>query len=254
MISKKKSREHAIRRFSTGRILEHWVTIITFGILVTTGISQKFFSLDTSQWLILKLGGIDNVRLIHRYTGILFMLTTLIHSLVAIAGIVLGKWQPSMVITKKDVLDAIHNIKYYLGMENAPALCDRYDYKQKFEYWGILTGGVLMIITGLILWFPALLTRFLPGQIIPAAKALHSNEALVIVLLIAVWHIYNSIFSPDVFPLDTSIFTGHISRERMIHEHPLELAQREGIPVDEIRAERDDELEGFMHERDLPEP
>mgnify|MGYP006268508581 CR=1 FL=1 len=251
MISKKRHR--AIRRFSTGRILEHWVVMLTFGILVATGCSQKFFSLDVSQWLILKLGGIDTVRVIHRYTGILFVVEMLIHSVVACVGIALGRWQPSMIITKKDVFDAIHNIKYYLGMENAPALCDRYDYKQKFEYWGILTGGILMIITGLVLWFPVLVTRYFPGQIIPAAKALHSNEALVIVLLIAVWHIYNSIFSPDVFPLDTSIFSGYISRERMINEHPLELARSEGISVDEIRAERDDEFGGFMQERDLPE-
>jgi cytochrome b subunit of formate dehydrogenase len=159
---------------------------------------------------------------------------TISHIVTAAVGIILRRWQPSMVINKNDFMDAIHNIRYYLGIESSPAPCDRYTYKQKFEYWGILTGGLMMIVTGLILWFPVLVTRFLPGELIPAAKALHSNEALVIVLLIAVWHIYNAIFSPEVFPLDTSIFTGYISRERMIREHPIELARREGVKVEEI--------------------
>ncbi len=137
-----------------------------------------------------------------------------------------------MVINKNDFTDAVHDIRYYIGLENSPAMCDRYSYKQKFEYWGILTGGLLMVATGAMLWFPAMVTRLLPGEFIPVAKALHSNEALVIVLLIAVWHIYNAIFSPEVFPLDTSIFTGYISRERMVREHPVELSKIEEVETD----------------------
>jgi formate dehydrogenase gamma subunit len=219
--------EERIRRFSRGRIVEHWLTVVTFLTLVVTGISQKFFYLDISQWCIMKLGGIDNVRIIHRYAGVVFVIAAASHIIIAALGVVLKKWQPSMVINKNDFTDAIHDIRYYIGVENSPARCDRYSYKQKFEYWGILTGGLLMIGTGLILWFPTFVVRLLPGELIPVAKALHSNEALVIVLLIAVWHIYNSIFSPEVFPLDTSIFTGYISKERMAREHPLELMRME---------------------------
>ena len=219
--------ENTIRRFGTARILEHLLAIVTFGVLVVTGLSQKFFSLNVSQWLILTLGGIDTVRLIHRYAGVVFTLALSAHVLINVTGIILRKWQPSMLINKNDFTDAVHDIRYYSGLENFPSHCDRYGYKQKFEYWGILTGGLLMMATGIILWFPTTATRLLPGELIPAAKALHSNEALVIVLLIAVWHIYNSIFSPEVFPLDTSIFTGYISGERMLREHPLELARIE---------------------------
>ncbi len=222
-----------IRRFSTYRILEHWGIILTTMILFATGLCQRFWHLESSQWFILKLGGIDNVRLIHRYTGLLFSLELLSNVFVGMMGVIRGKWQPTMFITKKDYEDAVHNIRYYFGFENHPAKCDRYDYMEKFEYWTILVGGVLMIITGVILWLPTLVTRFLPGEIIPTAKALHSNEAMLIFLINAVWHIYNSIFSPEAFPLDTSIFTGYISRERMIREHPLELARIEGEPPEE---------------------
>jgi formate dehydrogenase subunit gamma len=221
-----------LRRFSTFRVVEHYLVILLVGILVVTGLSQKFYGLDISEWFILKCGGIDNVRLIHRYTGFFFLILTVVHALIGIVGVVVNRWQPSMMINKNDFSDAVHNLRYYIGLVDAPAKCDRYDFKQKFEYWAILVGAFLMIGSGLILWFPMLATRFLPGEIVPAAKALHTNEASVLFILVAIWHIYNSIFSPEVFPLDSSIFTGKISRERMLREHPLELARLEGVGPD----------------------
>lgn len=212
----------SIQRFGKLRITEHWLNAATFVILVITGLSQKFHDYQISQWLIMTLGGIDAARMIHRYSGVILAALTINHVLVASYGILFQKWQPSMVIHRKDFIDAIDNIKYYLGITEQPARCDRFDYKQKFEYWGVVVGGMLMIATGAMLWFPTLVTRFLPGQLIPVAKALHTNEALLAFLVIIIWHIYNAIFSPEVIPVDTVIFTGKISHHRMMHEHPLE--------------------------------
>jgi hypothetical protein len=51
--------------------------------------------------------------------------------------------------------------------------------------------------------------------------------------VITIWHIFNAHLNPDVFPFDASIFTGKVSRERYVHEHPLELARLEGgAPAD----------------------
>ncbi len=80
-----------------------------------------------------------------------------------------------------------------------------------------------MVLSGFILWFPVTAARFLPGQGIALAASLHSQHALVLFVLVAVWHVYDSVFSPDVFPLNTSIFTGSMSRKRMRALHPREL-------------------------------
>lgn len=223
-----------IIRFGIGRRVEHMVCLITFVILVVTGLAQRFYSAHWADWVIVNGGGIDMIRFIHRATGVIFTLSILTHIAVAFYGVVFKHWQPSMVVNKKDFTDAIVNLKYYFGLSNEQAKCDRYDYKQKFEYWGVLLGGILMITTGFILWFPTQffsLLPFLPGQIIPAAKLTHSNEAMLALLIIVIWHIYNAVFSPEVFPLDTSIFTGKISKKRMQHEHPLEL-ERLSHPTD----------------------
>src|SRR5512147_2271560 len=227
MKGKRGEEKRMIRRFSRLRIFEHWGIVLCTLILFATGLSQRFWNLDFSQWFILKMGGIDNVRWIHRYAGIFFSLGLITNVVVAVAGVVRGRWAPSMFITRKDFTDAIENMKYYFGLDDHPAKCDRYDYMEKFEYWTILMGGFLMILTGAVLWFPILITKILPGEIIPTAKVLHSNEALLIFLINALWHILNAVFSPEAFPLDTCIFTGYISRDRMVREHPLELGRIE---------------------------
>lgn len=222
-----------IRRFGAFRIIEHQMNMVAFAVLVITGLSQKFHEYALSQWIIITLGGVDMVRVTHRYMGLFFAALIVVHVTVAVIGVVFRKWPASMVINKKDFTDAIDNIRYYFGVTDRPARCDRYDYKQKFEYWGVVVGGVLMVVTGAMLWFPTTVVRFLPGDFIPAAKAAHTNEAFLAFLVIVTWHLYNAIFSPEVFPLDTSIFTGKISVERMKHEHPLEYERLTGEPVEE---------------------
>jgi formate dehydrogenase gamma subunit len=233
-VKKNGNREDPIRRFSTYRIIEHGVHAVVFGILVVTGLSQRFHTLDLSQWIVLHLGGIDAARLIHRFSGFILIVLATQHVLTASLGIVFKKWDVTMMIHKKDFSNAVDNLKYYFGIRNHPAQCDRYDYKQKFDYWGVLTSDVLMIVTGLILWFPTIAEKLFPGEFIPAANVIHTNQALLLLLVIVIWHIYNAILSPEIFPLNTSIFTGKISRERMMQEHLLELAQREGTSVKKI--------------------
>ena len=224
----------AIKRFTLSRMLEHHLNAVVFVLLVVTGLSQKFHEYGLSQWIIMKLGGVDSVRLIHRYSGLSLAVLTTSHIIMASLGVIMKKWPASMVINLNDFRDAVTNLKYYFGLTNHPAQCGRFDYKQKFEYWGVVVGGMLMVGTGLVLWFPVTAASVFPGEIIPAAKAAHTNEALLAFLVIVTWHIYNSIFSPEVFPLDTAIFTGSISRKRMAHEHPLELAELEGRQIETL--------------------
>lgn len=85
--------KNKIRRFSTYRIAEHWIYMTTFIVLAVTGLSQKFHSLDISLWLIFHLGGIDYVRLIHRYAGMVFLVVTAFHIITGIVCIAAKKWR-----------------------------------------------------------------------------------------------------------------------------------------------------------------
>jgi formate dehydrogenase subunit gamma len=209
-------------RFTLKQRIEHVSVMTLFLLLALTGLPQKFFEASWAQGIITILGGIDQVRWVHRASGILFTLFTAAHLGILSALVVTGRAAMSLVPTRQDFLDAIQQIRYYLGVTDVPAKFDTFDYKQKFEYWGLVLGAVIVISTGLVLLFPIPATRFLPGEIIPAAKLAHGNEGLMAFLVVIVWHIYNAHLNPDVFPFDTTIFTGKISTDRLHHEHALE--------------------------------
>jgi len=225
--------EEYVRRFNLYRIIEHILLIMLFVVLATTGLVQKFHDLSLSRSIIIGLGGIDSVRHIHHIAGGFFVVLTVQHILVVFTGIIFCKWPPSMLVTYKDVLDALHNVRYYMGLLDSPAMCGRYTYKEKFVYWLILLVGIQMIFTGLFLWFPVGMTKYISGQIIPVSKIIHANDAMLIFLLIAVWHIYDNVLNPEVFPLNKSIFTGYIKKRRMEEGYPLELKELTGAGNEE---------------------
>ena len=209
-------------RFTLKQRIEHASVMTLFLVLALTGLPQKFFEASWAQAIIGALGGIDRVRWVHRAAGILFTVFTFTHLGVISALVVTGRAALSLVPTRQDFLDAIQQLEYYFGMTDAPAKFDKFDYKQKFEYWGLVLGAVIVIATGLVLLFPIEATRFLPGEIVPASKLAHGNEGLMAFLVVIVWHIYNAHLNPDVFPFDPTIFTGEISAKRLHHEHELE--------------------------------
>ncbi len=225
-----------IVRFNLQQRIEHFITMVVFALLCLTGLPQKFYQAGWAAHLVGFFGGVDSTRWIHRICGIVLALSTVVHFANAIATMLSKRTGFTMVPTKQDFEDAILQLKYYLGMTDEHPHYDRYDYKQKFEYWGLVVGNIIMVLTGFILFFPTTAARLIPGEVIPAAKVAHSNEGLMAFLVITIWHIFNAHLNPDVFPFDASMFTGKISRERMLHEHPRELARMEGGAPPDVHA------------------
>ena len=62
-------------------------------------------------------------------------------------------------------------------------------------------------------------TRYLPSEFVPAAKAAHEGEAVLAVLAIIIWHMYGV----NIKHYNRSMFTGKVTEEEMVHEHPKEL-------------------------------
>jgi formate dehydrogenase gamma subunit len=209
-------------RFSYWARLQHASVILLFGLLLLTGLPQRWPELRISQWLVDAMGGLFAARWLHRAAGLAFSALLGAHLAVAIYGIATRRMRASMVLTKKDFTDAIDNLRYYAGRKDSPPKFGRFDYRQKFEYWGLVFGSFIMVATGLILLFPIVLSRVLPAELIPAAKVMHSYEALLAMLIVIIWHMTGAHLAPESFPIDTSIFTGRIRKEKLRHEHALE--------------------------------
>ncbi|HLA79605.1 MAG TPA: cytochrome b/b6 domain-containing protein [Vicinamibacteria bacterium] len=231
-------------RFSRRQRVEHLVVMLLFLLLALTGFPQKFYDSSWSHWIVDAIGGIARVRWIHRTAGILFAIATVVHIATAIVAVATGRARLTLIPTRRDFRDAIVTLRYYLRLSETRAKFDRFDYREKFEYWGLVIGAAVMVSTGFVLYFPLAVTRWLPGELIPVAKVAHSNEGLMAFLVVLTWHIYNVHFAPEVFPFNTSIFTGRVTREHLKRDHPLEYAR--------LFPEEADEVLGLTQEK--PEP
>ena len=182
----------AFVRFSFSQRAQHLVMMVSFTLLVLTGLPQKFSGEGWAQALILALGGIETVRSIHRGCALVFAADGLYH--VGYIGwlVSTGRFTTAMIPGMRDVTDALNAFRYCVGTEKGMPGFDRYDYRQKFEYWGVALGWLIMVSTGLVMMFPTQATQILPGAFIPTAREMHGGEALLVLLAIVPWHLHGA--------------------------------------------------------------
>jgi cytochrome b subunit of formate dehydrogenase len=232
-MSARKGRDDVVR-FSLRQRLEHLAIMLLFLVLSLTGFPQKFPDSALSQALSDAAGGVQALRSLHRGAGLMLLALSVAHFATLIAGLAARRLPLSMLPTRKDFEDAVTTLRYYLRLAASPARFDRYDYREKFEYWGLVIGNLVMVCTGLVLMFPIFATRYLPGELVPVAKVAHSNEGLLAFLVVITWHVFNAHLAPDIFPFNKTIFTGRISKRQLRRDHPLEY---ERLFPDEAAAE-----------------
>lgn len=217
-----------VRRFTLAQRIEHLALIISFNVLAFTGLPQKYFYTDWAGRIIQLMGGIERTRVIHRTFAVLLIGQALVHIGAVLAARLAGRERGEMGVSFGDVRGLIGDIGYLLGLRREKPAFGRYDYRQKFEYWAVVWGTVILAVTGLIMWFPEMVTRVLPGVIVPASRVAHGGEALLAILAVIVWHFYNAHFRPDVFPMDPAMWTGEVPLERLRHDHRAEYERLTG--------------------------
>ncbi len=211
--------------------LQHIMLFVSFIALGLTGLPLRFAEHPWLAAMYHAMGGIGVARGIHRIAAVIMIAAWIWHSIDLLvrwkrAGFKLSSW--TMVPTLKDVRDFVDLSKYYLGLAPAPPKFDRFEFRQKFDYFAVYWGMPIMVFSGLVLWFPIFLGNMLPEIGISAAYIAHSDEAILAFLAIAVWHFYNVHFNPGDFPMSYAWLTGKKTRSQMEHEHPLELERLEG--------------------------
>jgi formate dehydrogenase gamma subunit len=221
-----------ILRFPLLYRLEHWVFAISFITLAITGLIQKYFQSPISLGLISAMGGIENVRVIHRVAATVMMVSVVWHIGVVFYRVFVRHYRLSMLPGLDDAKNMWGWLVYNLGIKKTAPQEGRYTYGEKLEYWAVVWGTVIMAVTGFMMWNPIATTNLLDGQWIPAAKAAHGAEAVLAVLAIIIWHFYNVL----VKTLNKSMFHGKLTEKQMAHEHPLELADMKA-GVHEVRVD-----------------
>jgi len=216
-----KRKEEYFIRFSLNVRAQHMVLAVGVILLIITGLPIKFHESDWAKLLFQLIGGLEVSRIIHRVGASMLIAVAFWHMLYLLTRE--GRRELRELLPRpKDLRDFIQNVKYFLGLSKERPKFGRYSYLEKFDYWAVYWGMVIMIGSGLFLWFHNLALALFPKYVLDIAREAHSDEALLATLAIVIWHWYNVHFNPSSFPMNKTIFTGRISKEKMMEEHPLE--------------------------------
>jgi formate dehydrogenase subunit gamma len=213
-------------RFGVNVRAQHFLLAVSTFLLIITGLPLRFHDSAVWKFIIFLLGGIQNSTFLHRVAAAGLMIVCIWH----MSWLFLTRegrrefWE--LLLKPKDVTDVIHNIKYFLRLTDEKAQFGRYSYIEKFDYWAVYWGVVIMVGSGLLLWLEGVALRFLPKWVLDIAKEAHRDEALLATLAIVIWHMYNAHLNPSKFPGTLVIWNGLMSKHEMLEEHPLEYEKR----------------------------
>jgi cytochrome b subunit of formate dehydrogenase len=231
-LSRQRSDQPLYRRFDRFQRTQHLLMLVSFFVLALTGMAIKFSYAGWAQVIATLFGGQPTMAVLHRVAACVLIAVFVAHVL----GVRRRKresgqtWKhlltgpDTILFHPRDLRDVLGSVKWFFGLAPRPAY-GRYTYWEKFDYFAVFWGVLVIGSTGFVLWFPELLTRLLPGWSINVATIVHSDEALLAVGFIFTIHFFNTHFRPDKFPMDPVIFTGRLTLEELKHDKPDEYAE-----------------------------
>ncbi len=222
-----KAQGYSVKRFRKINRVNHAFVAITFFGLTLTGMPLLFSDQDWAKALAKAMGGVDAAGLWHRVFAVVLMINFIVH----FVGIYKRfRKQPAKTLLTgpytllprwKDVTDCLGMFRWFLTGRGKPAF-DRWTYWEKFDYWAEIAGTFIIGGTGLMLWFPGLVSTMIPGWSFNIATIVHGYEALLAAGFIFTIHFFNANLRPEKFPVDDVIFTGVVSEDELRHERPAE--------------------------------
>jgi cytochrome b subunit of formate dehydrogenase len=222
--------ERYFLRFTLGQRYLHAVLFSTFLGLAATGLPLRFSSASWAVRFARLVDGFGTILFFHKFCALILTLAFLVHVRdIIVRGFIHREkgifWGPtSMVANWKDVKDLFGHMRWFLGLGPKPKF-ERYAYWEKFDYWAVFWGMVVIGFSGYAMWFAPFFARFLPGWALNAALIIHSEEGLLAILFIFAIHFVNTHLRPDSFPMDFVIFTGRESEEEYKKRRPMEYAR-----------------------------
>ncbi len=219
--------QRSFMRFTREQRILHAVLFTTFLGLAATGMCLRFSDSVWARGAARAVGGFGAILAFHKLCAVALTIAFLMHVKEIFTRGVLNRergvfWGPtSMVANWKDVKDLLGHLRWFVGLGPKPKF-ERYAYWEKFDYWAVFWGMVVIGFSGYAMWFAPFFARFLPGWALNAVLVIHSEEGLLAILFIFSIHFVNTHLRPDSFPMDLVIFTGVESEEEFKTKRPLE--------------------------------
>ncbi|MEI7998459.1 MAG: cytochrome b/b6 domain-containing protein [Candidatus Omnitrophota bacterium] len=176
---------------------QHFVLAATFILLSYTGFSLKF---PQTWWSFMFFNHNDWLRLGHRGVALIFCALCLYH-IYYLLFTKKGRWHLSALSIKtQDFVQFFQSFQYYFGWRKDKPQIGAYSYIQKLEYWALLWGSLVMILTGALMFSEVWFMQLFPKWLYDVIRTVHAYEAILACVTIVIWHGYFVIFDPDVYP------------------------------------------------------
>jgi cytochrome b subunit of formate dehydrogenase len=222
-----------VRRHGTMVRLLHGVGIVVFLALGASGAVMAFNEQPWAAAAIRVAGGMHAVGLVHRVAGAAALATFALHLAWAARSALERRRRgsrllgPDSIVPRlSDARDLAAHVRWFAGRGPRPAW-NRFAYWEKLQYWAVAGVIVLSGLTGLLLWFPTLASRHLPGALLNLAAVLHSVEALLAAAIVIAAHVAHALLRRGSAPLDQGMFTGVAAEEDYRRERAPEWARIE---------------------------
>jgi formate dehydrogenase subunit gamma len=211
-VSASASLEHPEQRVPPGHILRysfrerlvHWLAALSYVYLLLTGLA--FWS-PWLFWLAIALGGGEISRILHPWIGLIFIIAVLQ---------MYGLWARQMGITDNDRA-WFRSVEHYIrNQDDQMPPVGRYNAGQKLLFWGFFICGILLFLSGLVLWFPEYLSWSL-RWVRYIAVIIHASSALLTIGLFMI-HVYMGVFA-ERGALDSVIY-GDVTEDFAKRFHP----------------------------------
>ncbi|MCF8199018.1 MAG: cytochrome C [Sulfuritalea sp.] len=214
-----------VKRFGPMWRLAHLLFALSVMTLVLTGMAAFFPETNWAKAVMTAFGTPRIAGEVHRLAAYTMLGIFAIH-LVAVSITIVRKWKDfrffgpdSFVPNWKDMHDMIGMFKWFVGKGPRPAI-ERWSYWEKFDYWAVFWGMAIIGGSGMMLAFPHVVAKFLPGWVFNVAMVVHGEEAVLAAVFLFTVHFFNNHFRPDKLPPpDVVMFTGTQSMAEFRHEH-----------------------------------
>src|SRR5262245_9832706 len=204
-----------IVRYNFRERVMHWLNAVSYVYLLLTGLA---FWTPAFFWIAIVLGGGYLSRVLQPWGGVVFAISVVW---------MFAMWRRDMRVTPEDRAWG-RAMRHYVRNEDErvpPAW--RFNFGQKQLFWLMFGGGLVLLLTGLVMWWVGSIpTEFRVLRSI--ATLLHAAAALVTIGGFII-HIYMGLaVVPHGFH---AIVHGDVSEEWARRHHPLWLAQVESGPA-----------------------
>ena len=187
----------------------HWSLALSCILLCFTGLGMMYHCFN---FIGIPFGGLRAMKYVHNFTGIFFAF--------ALYFTIRMWWKEAGVFSMPEDLEWIKVAGGYLWHVDKVPEVGRYNPGQKAFFLVVAIFGVVMVVTGIVMWFPLVF----PAMLVRWLYVLHALGFLVIFPFFFV-HLYlGTVGSPGSL---NAMLTGWVTREWLQTQHPKWLREME---------------------------